>query len=96
MWIAVIQLLKSISRDEFVGQTWKKPSATMIDEIVEIDESDEEEADVVVKPSSSREVLDAQEVLRRHLVHRRGINFKMRYDFEQYINGIVENNKFVR
>lgn len=58
----------------------------------ENDESDEEEVDVVVKPPSNKEVLEALDVIRR-AVHHRGNNFNIQYEYEQYIFGILEENK---
>ncbi|CAI6374557.1 unnamed protein product [Macrosiphum euphorbiae] len=58
----------------------------------ENDESDEEEVDVVVKPPSNKEALEALEVIRR-AVHHRGNNFNIQYEYEQYIFGILEENK---
>lgn len=42
------------------------------------DENDEKEDDIVVKPSSNKEVLEALEVLRRAVQHR-STNFNMQY-----------------
>ncbi|CAI6372202.1 unnamed protein product [Macrosiphum euphorbiae] len=58
----------------------------------ENDESDEEEVDVVVKPPSNNEVLEALDVIRR-AVHHRGNNFNIQYEYEQYIFEILEENK---
>ncbi|KAL4096621.1 hypothetical protein QTP88_021540 [Uroleucon formosanum] len=57
----------------------------------ENDESDEK-VEVVVKPPSNKEVLEALDVIRR-AVHHRGNNFNIQYEYEQYIFGILEENK---
>jgi len=57
----------------------------------ENDESDEE-VDVVVKPPSNKKVLEALDVIRR-AVHHRGNNFNTQYEYEQYIFGMLEENK---
>lgn len=55
------------------------------------DESDEE-VDIVVKPFSNKEVLDALDMLRR-VVHHQGTNFNIQYENERYTSRILIKNK---
>lgn len=69
---------------------------SIINEVTNISEEEnnesDEEFDVVVKPPSNKEVLEALDVLRR-TVHHRGTNFNVQFQYEQYISRTLEPKK---